>query len=193
MDKLRLGIIGCGGIRGQHMDGLYEAAPDVAVTAACDVRPEAVEAFCTRYDIGHACTDPLELLDPSLLDAVSIAIKPEGDKVRLSIAALEAGLHVLAEKPMALTLAEARAMAQAARASGRVLQIGLNRRFEPVYEGVRQVIQDRESFGDVALVRAVFMGKSDFPYVTFMSQTPHTFDAIHFLAGRVSAIQTTTR
>ena len=192
MKKIKLGMIGCGFIRPQHMSGLFDEAPDIDVVAACDLMPARLKAFCERYGT-RGYKSPLELFKKSGVDAISIAIKPEAAKVRLSIEAMEQGLHVLAEKPMALTVKEARDMAATCRRTGQILQIAFNRRFELMYQKAVAVIQDRKTFGEVANVTAVFESPGSYPYVTFMSQAPHTFDLLQYLAGRVSSIRSVAR
>lgn len=192
MKTLRLGIVGCGFIRPQHMAGLFEEAPDMEVTAACDLDHARLAAFCERYRGVRACASTDELM-ASGIDAISIAVKPEQAKVQLAIQALERGLHVLAEKPMALTVAEADAMAAAARRSGRVLQIGFNRRFEPVYRRAAELVRDTERFGAITSINASFLTPGGCPYVAFMAQLPHTFDLLHYMAGTVHTIRSVTR
>jgi predicted dehydrogenase len=178
---LKLAMIGCGFIRPQHMSGIYDEAPEIEVAAACDVSRERLEAFCRRYGIARAYDSAAELFERGGVEAVSIAVKPEEAKVRLAREAMQHGLHVLTEKPMALTVAEAEAMAATARRTGRVLQIAFNRRFEPVYRRAAEILHDRERFGDVAGLDARFAAPGRHPYVMFMSQIPHTLDLIHLL------------
>jgi predicted dehydrogenase len=192
MKKIKLGMIGCGFIRPQHMSGLFDEAPDVEVVAACDLMPDRLKAFCERYG-ARGYKSPVDLFKKSGVDAVSIAIKPEEAKVHLSMEAMALGIHVLAEKPMALTVREARDMAATCRRTGQVLQIAFNRRFELMYQKAVAIIQDRKMFGEVANVTAVFESPGSYPYVTFMSQAPHTFDLLQYLAGRVSSIRSVTR
>ena len=193
MQKLRLAMLGCGNIKHQHMVGIYEQAPGIEVAAACDINGETLAAFCERYGIARAYATPDELLSADGIDAISIAVIPEPEKSRLAIEALRRGLHVLAEKPMALTVKEARAMAAVARETGRVLQIGLNRRFEPVFRKAAETIGESARFGEVAGLRVVHGGPCEVPYVFFMAQLPHTFDLVQYLAGPVERIRSVTR
>lgn len=192
-EYIKLGMIGCGCIRPQHMSGIFDEASDIKVTAACDISRERLTAFCTRYGVKEAFATPEEMFSSGRVDAVSIAVKPESDKVRLSIDALDHGLHVLAEKPMALTVKEAEAMAVAARRSGKVLQIAFNRRFEPVYSRVAEIVKDRPLFGDVVNMDACYNAACKSPYVMFMAQTPHTLDTIQYFAGRVASLRSIVR
>lgn len=193
MSKLKLGMVGCGWVRPQHMAGIFEEAPGVEVTAASDIDPHKLGEFCDRYRIDQRFTDPEEMFAKAGVDAVSIAIKPESAKVRLAIAAMKQGLHVLAEKPMALTVAEAEEMAKTAKTTGRILQIGFNRRFEVVYRKVVELIRNRELFGSVATAAVDYGSSSTYPYVQFMSQFPHTFDMLQYFAGKVASVRSVCR
>jgi len=192
MEKIKLGMIGCGFIRPQHMSGLFDEVPDIEVVAACDLMPGRLKAFCERYG-AKGYKSPRELFKKSGVDAISIAVKPEEAKVQLSMEAMEQGIHVLAEKPMALTVREARDMAATCRRTGKILQIAFNRRFELMYQKAVAIVRDKKTFGDVANVSAVFESPGSYPYVTFMSQAPHTFDLLQYLAGRVASIRSVTR
>jgi len=193
MGKLKVAMIGCGGIRAQHMSGIFDEAPEIDVAAACDINRQALDNFQERYGVKNGFQDYRELFKAGGIDAVSIAVIPEELKVQIAVEALEHGFHVLAEKPMALTVKEAEAMAAAARKADRVLQTGFQRRFEPVYRKAWEVINDTGSFGDVAFMRVSFIMPTNYTYVAFMSQSPHTFDAIQYFGGYVKSVRSLAR
>ena len=129
---LRVGIIGTGGIaQGAHIPG-YQNAEGVELFAACDVIEERARAMAEKFDIPHVFTDYNQMLQLPELDVVSVCTPPFAHK-DAAIAALQAGKHVLCEKPMALDSTEARAMVDAwyeARAShGNAFSIGFQSRF----------------------------------------------------------------
>ncbi len=143
-DKLRVGIIGSGGIaEGAHAPG-YKALPDdCELVACCDVRPERAKAFAERFDLAHWYTDYRELLTLPELDAVSICTPPFMHR-DATVAALDAGLHVLCEKPMAMNVAEAQDMVAAAGRAGKVLTIGHQQRFSPAAQAVKRAVDAGE-------------------------------------------------
>ncbi|MBT2474167.1 Gfo/Idh/MocA family oxidoreductase [Microbacterium sp. ISL-103] len=150
---LRIGIIGTGGIADAHIDG-YLAFPDQCVIAGlADVVPgkaaQKAEAFgltdVTAFD------DPLEMIASGLVDVVSVATPPS-THAALSIAALDAGLHVLVEKPMAPSLEECDAMLQAQERSGRVLSVVAQNRFRDDLATLKDVV-DSGLLGSISHVR----------------------------------------
>ena len=110
--KIRLGILGTGGMANLHA-GAFKAIRNVELTACMDVKHDRARAFAKQYGIKHVCEREDQLLD--CVDAVSI-VTPDKFHVEQTIAALKAGLHVMCEKPLGTTLAEAK---RAARAPGR--------------------------------------------------------------------------
>lgn len=130
-NKLKYGIIGCGGIaEAKHLPALQRVA-DVEVAAFCDVIPGRAEKLNRAYTEGKGkvFADYRELLKEDL-DAVCV-LTPNSSHSEITVAALKAGKHVLCEKPMAKNYAEAKAMIAARDASGKLLTIGYQNRFRP--------------------------------------------------------------
>lgn len=145
--KLRIGIIGCGGIAHAHM-GAYLKQPDVEVVAGCDIIPGKAEAFMKHFGVEGAKThykDHTEMLaDSSLaLDAVSICTYNRQHK-NCAIAALEAGLNVLLEKPFTVTTEEAVEVMRAEKKSGKVLSVGFQPRFDDNMGMIKKIVQSGE-------------------------------------------------
>ena len=141
VDKLKVGIIGSGAIALQvHAPGYKALADDCELVACCDVVPERAQAFATRFGIPQAFTNLEEMLKLPELDAVSVCTPPFMHKAA-SVAALEAGKHVLCEKPMAMNVAEAKAMLAAAHRAGKVLTIGHQERFRPEAQAIKQAVE----------------------------------------------------
>ena len=147
-DKLRVGIIGSGGIaEGAHAPGYMAIPDDCELVACCDVRPERAKAFAERFDLAHWYTDYRELLALPELDAVSVCTPPFMHR-DATVAALDAGLHVLCEKPMAMNVSEAQDMVAAAERAGKVLTIGHQQRFSPAAQAVKRAV-DAGELGDI--------------------------------------------
>jgi predicted dehydrogenase len=100
----------------------------VEIVAVCDVVPGRAAEFAREHNIPRAYDSHLEMIEKEQLDAVSVCT-PNYAHMQTTIDALEAGLHVLCEKPIAMNLAEGEAMVEAADRTGKLLQIGLHWRF----------------------------------------------------------------
>ncbi len=135
--KRRVGIIGIGFGAQVHAPGLRSEGWDVA--AICSRHADKARAAAAAAGIPDVHTDPLELIRRADLAAVTIATPP-GAHHDLAIAALEAGKHVLCEKPFALDVAQAARMQRAAAASGRTAMIAHEFRFTPQRAYIRQLL-----------------------------------------------------
>ncbi len=109
---IRIGIIGTGGMANAHA-AAFAAIPGVQLSACMDVVPGRAEAFAAKHHIALATSQRAQFFDA--VDAVSI-VTPDRFHAEPAIASFEAGKHVLCEKPLTVTLAEARAVAAAAAA-----------------------------------------------------------------------------
>jgi len=136
MHKVKIGVIGAGGICTVHLPPLKERPEEVELAAAADVNP-AAKALTDQYAIPQFFSDYRRVLP--LVDAVLINV-PTHLHAQMAIEALNAGKHVFLEKPMTRTMEEANAVAQAAAQSKGRLQIGFVRRFDDEWEGFRQAI-----------------------------------------------------
>ena len=153
--KLRVGIIGTGGIARHHLTA-YLKQPDVEIVAGCDLIPGRAKAFFENYGVSGVKTDyadGLEMIaDKSLaLDCVSVCTYNR-QHAPCTIAALNAGIHVLLEKPMCVTLDEATDIIKAEKKSGKVLSIGFQPRFNPNMQNIRKIVQSGE-LGDIYYVQ----------------------------------------
>jgi len=128
--KIRIGIIGCGGIAfGKHMPALQKQQ-NAEMVAFCDIEEERARKASSTFGTPDAkvYTDYKELLADSSLDVVHVCT-PNDSHAEISIAALESDKHVMCEKPMAKTAADARRMVEAAKRTGKKLTIGYQNRF----------------------------------------------------------------
>jgi predicted dehydrogenase len=137
--RLNIGILGCGPIaQAAHFESCAKAR-NTNLHAICDVAPDLLERMAATYQPvrSYAGYDAM-LADPEL-DAVIIATA-DAFHVVASIQALEAGKHVLCEKPVATTVEEAEALRAAVHVSGRTFQIGHMKRFDAGIEAARDFI-----------------------------------------------------
>ena len=145
--KMRIGIIGCGWIAGSHMKS-YLAQPDVEIVAGADLIPGKAKAFMEKYGVEGAKTEYAShkemLEDKSLkLDAVSICTYNR-QHAQPAIDALNAGVHVLLEKPFTVTLDEAVEVMKAEKASGKVLSIGFQPRMDENMKMIKKIVDSGE-------------------------------------------------
>lgn len=153
MAKLRIGIIGSGGIaQGSHMTG-YSAIPDLCeIVATCDKDISRAEEAAEKFSIPATYTDYREMIAKENLDAVSVATPNKFHK-QPTVDALKAGLHVLCEKPLGMNADECREMCAAARDNKRILQVGLQSRFTGSSKWLKSYI-DSGYMGDIYFSRA---------------------------------------
>ena len=127
--KVKIAIIGCGGIaNGKHMPSLSKL-DNVEMVAFCDIIEEKAQEAAKKYGDGTArvYTDYKELLKDESIDVVHV-LTPNRSHSFITVDALEAGKHVMCEKPMAINSAEAKKMLDAAKRTGKKLTIGYNNR-----------------------------------------------------------------
>jgi predicted dehydrogenase len=147
---VRIALFGSGWIMDFHARGVLEH-PRGELVAAANWRPESLAALAERHGIPRTTGDWRELADDPSIDAVVIGT-PNSLHAPQAIACLEAGKHVLVEKPMARTLAEAEAMNAAAAASGASLMVAHCWRFHPDVRALRGRIE-RGELGRVVKTR----------------------------------------
>jgi predicted dehydrogenase len=136
---IRIGLIGTGGIAlANHLPGVARCG-DARVTALCDRHPGVLEAAVRASGITRAFADPGALIESGEVDAVVIAT-PNRVHHPIAMAAIAAGLHVLCEKPLALTLREAREMADAADRAGVRHMTAFTYRFVPAMRYLKHLV-----------------------------------------------------
>ncbi len=151
MSRLRVGVIGAGSIANMHLKS-YVANPDVELVGIYDQNVERAQLQAERYGATHAFATLDELLTSANIDAVSICTW-NNSHAELAIAALDAGKHVLVEKPLSKTVAEAEAIAAAVARSGTKLQVGFVRRFSSNARVLKSFI-DAGELGEVYFAKA---------------------------------------
>ena len=143
MKKLKVGIVGLGGIcRHAHMPG-YLKMDNVEIAAVCDIMPEKIESFKKEFNMPDvpAFTDYNDLLNVDGLDYVDICT-PNYLHSIIAVAAMEKGLHVFCEKPDAVSVDEAKKMQTAAEKYNRHLMVMRNNRYRATAKYLKQYIAD---------------------------------------------------
>jgi predicted dehydrogenase len=161
--KLRIGIIGAGGIaQGCHMKG-YATMPDLCeMVAVCDVFEETAKKAAEKFGVSKVYTDYKEMIASGEIDAVSVATPNKFHKDP-TIDCLNAGIHVLCEKPLAMNADEAKEMCAAARASGKILQVALQSRFSGPGRFMKAYIEEG-NMGDIYFARAQALRRRGVPH-----------------------------
>lgn len=141
--KMRIGFIGCGWIAGAHLESFVKQ-PDVEIVAGCDLVPGKAAKFFEEHNVEGVKTDYKDhldmLADKSLqLDAVTICTYNR-QHANCAIDALNAGLHVLLEKPMCVTLDEAVEILRAEKKNKKVLSIGFQPRMDPNMKKIKEIV-----------------------------------------------------
>jgi predicted dehydrogenase len=181
--SLRVGVIGAGRMGRNHVE-TWERLPGAEVVAVCDPDPEAAAAAVARRRI-DAYADPADLLARDDVEAVSVVV-PTARHCDVVLAALDAGKHVLVEKPIAATLEDGLRMAFAARSAQRKLMVGHVERFNPAVEKVRSLLAEG-LLGRVFRIQATRVGPLPARIVdagVAIDLATHDLDAMQHVLGR---------
>ncbi len=156
---LRVGVIGLG--MGLSHIKAYQKCPGASVLAICDLNEALLKSTAFSMEIPETFTDPDKMIRSGMLDAVSIAT-PNALHHPLTLAALEAGLHVLCEKPMAMNAGQAREMVATADRCGRKLAIHYNHRMNPAVQWIARAAQAGE-LGEIYYARTIWHRRRGIP------------------------------
>jgi predicted dehydrogenase len=196
----RVALVGCGRISHVH-GGYLKQLPRVELVGACDTNRECREAFATRWQV-PTYSDVDELVSAAQPDVVHVATPPS-THAALAIQLLEAGMHVLVEKPMALTVAEADAMIGAARRAGRFVTADHNRWFDPVVCAARALLDSGRlgTLVGVEVFQGAAAGEADaaagegahwsasLPGGTLFNLAPHPTYILRGFVGRIERLE----
>jgi predicted dehydrogenase len=176
-DKLKIGVCGTGGIAHAHMDK-YIKYGDIEIAGACDIIPGKARAFLDKYGLKDApAFDSVEELVKNVeLDGASVCTYNK-THAECAIALLEAGVHVLCEKPMSFTLQQAVEMVRASRKSGKFLTIG----FQPRYDFMRRKVDyliDQGAIGKVYYIQSGGGRRRGIPGGTFVDEEKAGFGCL---------------
>jgi predicted dehydrogenase len=203
-EKVRFGVIGVGGMGSGHCN-MIPQIPEAQLTAVSDVEPTTLQRITQKHEVPGFATHT-ELLDSGLVDAVVIAT-PHYFHPPIAIDAFQRGIHVLSEKPLAVTVHAADEMIAAAKASGLKFSVMYQMRTEPHFRAARQIVESG-ALGEIyrtSLVmgwyrsqayynsggwRATWRGEGG---GVLINQAPHYLDIFQWLGGLPSTITGTTR
>jgi len=192
MSKIKVGIIGTGGISHFHMNG-YKSVPNLCeVTAVCDIDQAKVKAYAEQYGVERYYTDYHEMMASEQLDAVSVTTWNSAH-CGAAVAALNGGANVICEKPMAMNATEAKLMEDTAKKNNKLLQIGFVRRYGSDAEAAKDFI-DSGAAGTIYFANVSYLRRNGCPGGWFGDKTfsgggplidlgVHVMDLARYLAG----------
>lgn len=192
MEKVRIAIIGTGGISHAHMRGYKMIADKCEVVAVCDLDEQKAKAYAEKYDVPAYYTDFNEMLAKEKIDAVSVTTW-NSSHMPATIAALRAGCKVICEKPMAMNTAEAEEMLAVSKETGNLLMLGFVRRFGNDADLIRD-FRDGGTLGDIYYAKATYLRRNGCPGGWFGDKEysgggplidlgVHVIDLVRYLAG----------
>ena len=189
---LRVCIIGMGPIGNRHAD-VYQSDPLAELVGVCDILPARVDAAEARLGVRafYNAQEMLAALKPDLCSITTAGIENGGDHHLPAIQALEAGCHVLCEKPISNEIPKAEEMVAKARKKGLCLGVNLNHRFNPAHRLARKWI-DEGRLGHLLFVNmGMWIGNpvESSPYFQIKALHPHTVDVMRYFAGDIEAVQ----
>ena len=158
-DMIKVGIVGTG--IGRHHARGYAKIPDVEIKAWCDIDADRAQRAADEYDVKNVYTDFAEMLKDDEIDAVSICT-PNATHAPLTIAAFEAGKHVICEKPIATNAEEAKAMVAAGKKSGKIFMMAFNNRFRGDTQHLKKCIENGD-LGEIYYAKTGWVRRKGIP------------------------------
>lgn len=203
MDLVRIGIIGIGNMGTAHAKCIYSGnIQGLTLAAVCDIRPERLEFARENFPQAERFTDGMEMLKSGKIDAVLVAV-PHRLHVDFATAALEAGLHVLVEKPVDISVTKASQLNALAAKTDRVFAIMFNQRTNPLFAKARQIVQSgalgalkrsvwiitnwyrTQFYYDSGSWRATWAGEGG---GVLLNQCPHQLDLWQWICGMPESV-----
>lgn len=201
MPPLRFGIIGCGRVAPRHAQSINQL-DSTELVAVADVKDARAASFAADHGGAHYA-DYRRLLDRSDVDAVSVCV-PSGMHAQIAIDAMQAGKHVLVEKPIAIRLEDADRMIEVARQEGVTMAVVLQNRYNHPMQQVRKLI-DEGRLGRLYLGNACVRWFRPQSYYqdewhgtwamdggALMNQSIHHIDALQWFMGPVASVNAYT-
>jgi len=168
---LKVGVIGVGGIAGSHFPG-WNQSPLAEMAAFSDLNPDILATRAKEHGIKKTYVDPLELIADKDLDIIDICT-PNMYHTPLTVAALEAGKHVICEKPLAPKPSDIRKMIRARNKAKKLLMTAQHFRFNPTAQALKAEI-DTGRLGDVYHARSWMLRRSGAPTRAGFIQKKHS-------------------
>ncbi len=189
---LRVAVIGMGPIGNRHAD-IYQEDPLAELVGVCDIRRDRADAAAQRLDVPAFYDAPslLAALQPDLCSVATAGHENGSDHYEPTLQALEAGCHVLCEKPICNEIPQAEEMVARAREKGLCLGTNLNHRFTPAARLAKKWQEERR-LGHLLFVNMSMWIRNpaeSSPYYMIKALHPHTVDVMRYFCGDVEAVQ----
>lgn len=190
--KLRVGVVGMGNIGNIHAP-VYQRRDDCELLAVCDIIPEKADKAARAYGATAYHSVP-EMLEAVELDAVSVTTagtENGGDHFQPTMQCLEAGLHVLCEKPLSNELDKARQMVETARDKDLYLGTNLNHRFTPMTATMKGWVDEGRIGQPLSMNMTMWIGNPNesSPWFHMRALHPHSFDIMRLFCGDAKKVQ----
>lgn len=198
--KIRLAFIGCGAISEAHL-AAYKNIPEVDVVAGADIKSDRLDWLRDKHGIGAVFLDYRKMLKEVKPDAVDVCT-PNGVHAPATIASLNAGAHVITEKPMAMNPRECQAMVAAAQKNKRKLAVGFQYRYHPATQMIKRA-RDEGQFGNIMYVKCQALRRRGIPNWGVFGQKRlqgggplidigvHIIEAAHYIMGSPKPVAAT--
>ena len=203
MDTVRIGIIGLGNIGFAHATGIFQGnIPGMTLVGICDISPKMEAIAAESFPGVPFCKDYEELLQRQDVDAVIVSV-PHPLHSEIAIRAFACNKHVLVEKPMDIRLPSAKALSEAAKASGKVFGIMFNQRTGNLFAKAREIVHSgalgqlkrsvwiitnwyrTQHYYDSGTWRATWAGEGG---GVLVNQAPHQLDLWQWICGMPESV-----
>ncbi len=189
---MRVGIIGVGPIGNLHAD-LYKTSPHAELVGVCDLIKERADAASARLGVPafYRVDDMLKGVAPDLCGVTTGGYEYSSDHYEPTMQALEAGCHVLGEKPISNEISKAEEMVALARAKGVCYGINLNHRFTPLARKAKSWVEEGR-LGTLLFVNMAMWIKNpaeSSPWFHIKALHPHTVDVMRYFCGDITHVQ----
>lgn len=180
--RIRVGVVGLGKIA--HIAELpaLSEMDNVDIVAVFDVTPEAMKAAASKYKIDKLCSTFDEFLNTEM--DCAFVLTPKTTHYDYVVPILRRKINVFCEKPLALTLKQAKEMVEAAKESGKILMMGFNRRYAPVYAKVKEQYKDKAP--DVIIAQK---NRNGTEYRATLENAIHMVDLMRWYCGEAVDVQ----
>lgn len=142
MDRVRVAVIGAGGLATREHYPALASCADVELVGACDLDRQRLQAVTERFPVAATFTDYREMIERTAPDAVYVILRPH-HCFDPAVYCLQAGLHLFIEKPPGVSTYQTRALAHLAEAQGCLTMVGLNRRYSPLLRACQELVRER--------------------------------------------------